>query len=39
MIYRLKILLWLPFVIFYFHLLVIFGKEKTDSIADWIIDI
>jgi hypothetical protein len=39
MLYRLKILLWFPFVIFYFPMLVLLGKDNTDDIGDWIIDI
>lgn len=39
MIRRTKVLLFLPFVIFFFPLLIIFGSEKTNAIGDWIVDI
>lgn len=38
MVNRFKILLFFPFVILYFLLIVILGKEKTDIIGNWIIE-
>jgi len=35
-IQRLKILLWFPYVILFFPLMIIFGKEKTESLAVFI---
>lgn len=37
-IWRLKILLWFPFVILFFPLMVILGKDKTEEIGDFILD-
>jgi len=34
---RLKVLLWLPFIILYFPLLIIIGGEKTDNLGEWIV--
>jgi hypothetical protein len=36
---RVKIILWLPFVILFFPLLILLGKERTDGIGNWIQDI
>jgi len=38
MIKRLKILLFLPFMVFFLPLLIIFGKDKTDEIGLWVIN-
>jgi hypothetical protein len=38
-LFRLKILLWFPFIILFFPMLIILGKEKTCEIGDWIHDI
>lgn len=36
---RTKLLLWFPFIILYFPLLILLGGKKTDKIGLWIIDI
>jgi len=33
-----KVLLWFPFMIFYFPMLIILGQDKTDEIGMWIQD-
>lgn len=35
---RLKIILWLPYVILFFPIAMIVGTQKTDRLADWIIE-
>ena len=39
MLKRTKVLLFLPFCILFFPLLVLIGKRKTENIGDWITDI
>jgi len=39
MIKRLKVLLFFPYMLVFFPLLIILGSEKTDAIGTWIIDI
>lgn len=36
---RIKVLLWFPFLMLYFPMLIILGEDRTDDIGIWIQDL